>query len=195
MTPRDMKPIHRLLSMDPANADLLDGIDEELAAVLDAAADQLLDVRPPPALRERLLRSASPYASFTDRVAELFHVSVEVARRYLADVGRQVGWQAFEPGCDLMHVAGGPAMAGADVGFVRVADGVAFPRHVHHGEERNLVLAGALIDADGERYEAGDDFLCEAGSDHAFRAEGELIFAVVVFGVEFDAALQARLHG
>lgn len=186
-----MNPLlRRLLSATPEDAELHEGLD--LGPLLDAATPPA--PAPPSDLRARLLRSASPYASFADRVAALFEVGVDTARQYLRDLGLEGTWTAFTDACALVHVAGGPALVGADIGFVRVADGAAFPAHIHDGMERTLVLAGVMVEADGSRH--GPGALIERGpGDHAFSADGELIFAVVVFGVRFPSDLQDKLHG
>src|SRR5690606_32221832 len=103
---------------------------------------------------------------------------------------------AWEPGplagTGLIHFEAGPACAGADTGFVRVAPGVRFPWHAHNGEETNLVLQGACADSDGTVHRRGAVFVHAAGSEHEFRASAghpALVFAVRVFGgVDWDRA-------
>jgi anti-sigma factor ChrR (cupin superfamily) len=48
-----------------------------------------------------------------------------------------------------VHLVGGSATAGADVGFVRITAGTTFPPHRHLGEEHVLVLQGSYQDSDG----------------------------------------------
>lgn len=184
-----------LLSTDLDTADLIDGLDDEVLADLLENVEDLPPVPPPPRLRDRLLNSASPHRSFVERIARLFEVSVETVREYLMLLSTADVWHSLVPGCEVMHVKGGPALEGADVGFVRVADGCVFPHHGHGGEERSLVMAGTLIDSDGVRHEPGELVIKGAGTEHHFRAEGEVLFAVVVWGVDFGEDLQGRLHG
>jgi len=92
------------------------------------------------------------------------------------------------PNVSLVHLLGGPATAGADVGFVRVDAGTTFPPHRHLGEEHVLVLQGSYQDSDGSSARAGDLVHMPAGSAHTFTAgpDTDLIYAVVVHGVEIE---------
>lgn len=156
-----------------------------------ALALALAPVAPRAALRERLLAAARAegerFAPFAARLARLIDVTVERARELLATIVRPEAWQPLLPGVDLLHLAGGPAVAGADVGFVRVAAGRPFPEHRHLGDEHVLVLQGGYRDSSGEVFAAGALVDLPADSAHAFVAlpEVDLIYAVVVGGVEF----------
>lgn len=151
-------------------------------------------VAPPPGLRARLLATAvrpeHRFAPFAARFARLIDVAHERARELLTSLARPEVWQGFLPGVELVHLEGGPAVAGADVGFVRVAAGAVFPEHRHLGEERVIVLQGAYIDSDGAVVRAGDTLTLPAGSSHSFVAAPgpDLIYAVVVGGVEFPGS-------
>ena len=151
---------------------------------------------PPAALRARLLRSATApgdrFAPFAERLAALIDRGVAHASALLEQIARDVAgtWEvaaALGPGIELIHLEGGPAVAGADVGFVRVPEGVRFPYHEHLGPERVLVLQGQLRDSDGQVYGPGDTPDMDAGSSHEFTAlaGAPLIYAVVVHGVVF----------
>src|SRR5690606_3150475 len=146
---------------------------------------------PSPALRARLLASvAAPeqrLAPLRDRLARLFDVSVERSAELLALAFDPATWrELLSPGVALYHLQGGPAVAGADVGLVRVEAGARFPHHLHLGEERVLVLQGELVEDGGGRSRAGDVVVMAGGTAHAFVAgDGEaLIYAVVVDGVD-----------
>lgn len=193
MTPRNPL-LEGLLSTDLDTADLVDGVDDDVLVYLLQEFGNLPPAAPPPGLRDRVLDAASPYRSFADRIGALFEVGADTVREYLALLGKPEVWHGFLPGCELLHVEGGPALRGADVGFVRVADGCVFPHHGHGGEERSLVMAGTLVDSDGVRHEPGELVIKGAGTEHHFRAEGEVLFAVVVWGVDFGEELQGRLH-
>ncbi len=153
---------------------------------LDLLADAIPVDAPPPSLRARLLGAlaAEPLAPLAVPLASLFEVGEDRARAYLAEIAGE-RWETMAPGVALLHFDGGPGTAGADVGFVRVDDDLDFPFHEHTGEERNLVLRGQLVDDDGQVYRAGDTFVHGPGSRHTFRSQGGLIFAVVVWGVDF----------
>ena len=151
---------------------------------------------PPAALRARLLASADEpaarFAPFIDRLARLIDRSADRATELLERVARSAAgtWQAaaaLGPGIELIHLDGGPAVAGADVGFVRIPAGGRFPYHEHLGRERVLILQGRLQDSDGQIYGPGDAIAMDAGSSHDFAAlpGPALIYAVVVHGVRF----------
>lgn len=141
--------------------------------------------------RARLLADAtSPqrrFAPFIGRLARLIDVAHDRAAALLASLARPDTWQPFVPAVDLVHLEGGPAVAGADVGFVRVAAGGGFPVHRHLGHERVLVLQGSYRDRSGAVFRAGDIVDLPAGSEHDFVAlpGPDLLYAVVVHGVEF----------
>lgn len=159
---------------------------------LSALAVALPPARPPAALRARLLastRGPGRFAPFIDRLARLIDVAADRARELLASLDRADVWQTSPaPNVGLVHLLGGPAVAGADVGFVRVAAGTMFPPHRHVGEEHVLVLQGNYLDSAGHRVGAGELVHMPADSSHHFTAgpEVDLIYAVVVGGVEID---------
>lgn len=168
---------------------------DEVAAAseaLGALALALPPVRPSPGLRARLLasaRGAGRFAPFIDRLARMIDVAAERARELLASLERADVWQASPgAGVSLVHLLGGPAVATADVGFVRVAAGTTFPPHRHIGDEHVLVLQGSYLDSDGRTARAGDQVAMPAGSSHHFTAgpDVDLIYAVVVYGIEVD---------
>lgn len=156
----------------------------------EALALALPPSTPSAGLRGRLLASvaapAGRFAPMIDRLAALIDAGAERAEALLEGLGDPGRWLPMLPGIGLVHIEGGPAVAGADVGFVRIEAGVRFPFHRHLGDERVLVLQGEVLDDSGERARAGDLLAMPAGGAHAFRAgDAEaLIYAVVVFGVE-----------
>jgi quercetin dioxygenase-like cupin family protein len=95
----------------------------------------------------------------------------------------------------LQHFTAGPACAGSDTGFVRVAAGTTFPWHGHDGDEVTLVLAGSSRDYSGTILTAGDEFALNGGSAHEFTALGDqdYIYAVRVVGVRFDVPKPDKL--
>ncbi|MCA9713881.1 MAG: cupin domain-containing protein, partial [Myxococcales bacterium] len=180
-------------ALTPARAREVGELAELLASTLPLS---LPEQDPPAALRARLLRSATApgdrFAPFAERLAALIDRGVAHASALLEQIARDVAgtWEvaaALGPGIELIHLEGGPAVAGADVGFVRVPEGVRFPYHEHLGPERVLVLQGQLRDSDGQVYGPGDTPDMDAGSSHEFTAlaGAPLIYAVVVHGVVF----------
>lgn len=150
-------------------------------------------ISPPPSLRDRLLDSLETpterFAPFTQRLAQMMDIGLETARDYLTRAFHvaTTGVSPW-PGIQLLHVEGGPATAGADVGFVRVPADTDFPPHHHAGREHTLVLQGGYVEGDRTEVKAGEQVVREADTDHVFHAlpGDDLIFAVVVFGVDFE---------
>lgn len=164
---------------------------DEEAAMLDALAmgvELTPPIPPPTGLKARILRSFEhPRYAFLDRVARLLDLSVEKAREALDSLDRPTEWEPGGDGCIIRHVQGGPRLANAVVGLVRVDGGTQFPRHRHVGEEYVLVLRGG-IEEGGRVLLPGDLVHMPADSEHDFRAlEGDdLLYVAVVFeGVDF----------
>jgi hypothetical protein len=177
------------------SARILDAFLEETLEESDARLDfELLlaaePARPSSALKDRLLGTLAVTHRFDDleaRVAELADVSRERARALLLEVDERSVWEhgAF-PGVDIFHFTGGPTVANAITGFLRVAPGVAFPEHEHVGDEKVLVMTGALEDSTGAVYHPGAVVEMPGGSHHAFRSLGPallLLMTVVQGGV------------
>jgi len=169
----------------------LRGETDAIAEVLTALAIALPTAsRPPAGLRARLLASASGparFAPFLDRFARMIDVAADAARELLARIDRPGEWMPSPaPNVLLMHLPGGPAVAGQDVGFVRVAAGTDFPPHRHLGDERVLVLQGRYRDSAGSTVGTGDEMVMPDDSEHHFSAgpERDLIYAVVFGGIE-----------
>ncbi len=171
---------------------------DAMAEALTALAVALPAVDPPPSLRSRLLARASGpdrFAPFTDRLARMIDVAAEAARALLASIDRPDVWQPSPaPNVKLVHLTGGPAVAGLDIGFVRVAAGTRFPPHRHIGDEHVLVLQGSYRDSTGPTVRAGEMASMSDDTTHDLTAgpERDLIYAVVfgaieIGGVRIDA--------
>ena len=163
------------------------------AAALDALRDDasalalaLAPLAPPPALRDRLLRTvaATPrFAAYEDRVARFLQVPLERARELLARIDDPASWvPGPAEGSSLVHLVAGVPRTIA--GFVRCAPGVVFPAHLHEGDEWGLVLQGGYRDEDGTVYRAGDEAHLPPGSRHSFVAlpGPELVFVTLLSG-------------
>ena len=171
----------------------LRGETDAIAEVLTALAIALPTAsRPPAGLRARLLASASGparFAPFLDRFARMIDVAADAARELLARIDRPEAWSPSPaPNVLLIHLPGGPAVAGLDVGFVRVAAGTPFPLHRHIGDEHVLVLQGNYRDSTGPTVRTGDHAHMPSGSEHHYLAgpERDLIYVVVFGGIEID---------
>lgn len=187
LEPAEAGEVERALAADPALA-------AELATLEDAAVALAAPVPPPAAVHARLLASigGGPFERFSAQIASMFDVTVERARELLGLMARPASWEPAAPGVDLVHVAGGPACAAADCGFVRLAPGAAFPVHTHAGEEVSLILAGQLRDrTSGRIYRTGDEIVERTKLAHDVACEGDapcLYAARVMNGIEIAGA-------
>ncbi len=146
---------------------------------------------PRPALRGAVLgtiAAGTKLSGFTARLAQLFDLARERADELIREASGAAcdGWEAYPvAGVRLFHLAGGPRVAAADCGLVRIEPGVRFPAHRHLGEECSLILAGeAEEEGTGARWAPGDLVHRAPGSVHAYRVLGRepLVFAVVLDG-------------
>ncbi len=139
-------------------------------------------------LRNRLLAALEPgtrFEGFIDRLTRLFDLPAGRIRELLASLDKipKSRWVASGmEGILFRHLDGGPRVAAADCGFVRVEPGCKYPAHRHLGEEWKLILAGEAQEDSGKIWVPGDLVYKAAGSTHAFRLIGDeaLIFAVVL---------------
>ncbi len=152
-----------------------------VAALLPIAA-------PPYGLLAVLSAVANPWQAFVQVLASMADVPAGTAAGILdrAEAGR--GWApGLIPGMRLWHIDGGPATAGADVGLVQLAPGVAHPEHEHLGGEEVFVLAGEYLDSAGRRLRAGDREVRGVGEPHSFTAGpyGVTLAVVLREGIAF----------
>jgi putative transcriptional regulator len=157
-----------------------DDLDPELLAALTNAAHR---EAPSAALQDRLMRSidgASRFERFAARVGALCDLAHDAAQKLLDSIDDATKWSG-SPEMSLFDIQGGPRVAGAVVGFVRMPAGAAFPHHMHLGEEIVLVLQGGLIDEDGTSYRAGEESVRAPGTAHSFTAAPgpDLLYLVV----------------
>jgi len=150
---------------------------------------------PPQLLRERLLATvARPrlrFAPLFGALSELFDLGDTDLAGLFERAASANAWQlSAVPGTELLHLQGGPRVAAADNGLVRIAAGARFPTHRHLGLERVLVLDGGYRDEpSGRLYLPGDWHEMAADTTHAYTAlpERPLLFAVsLVSGVDVE---------
>jgi hypothetical protein len=142
----------------------------------------------PTALRQRLMASiAKPelrFAPLYGALSDLFDLGDEALRALFVRAAAAEAWSpAPVPDTWLLHLEGGPRVAGADNGLVKIRAGARFPHHLHLGGERVLVLDGSYRDEpSGRLYRAGDLHEMQEGSAHAYvaSAERDLLLAVSV---------------
>jgi len=162
-------------------SDLFDQEELELLALAVPA------ISPGSALRSRILKDAWRWDTFVFRLSQLIEVSMEQARNYLELLEKD--WHdKLLPSVSLIHLQGGPSLAGLDVGFVRVQAGSVFPWHKHLGREEMLILQGSALCSDGAVLQAGMLITCQPEA-HSFQVppKEDLIFAVITEGVEFGS--------
>jgi putative transcriptional regulator len=148
---------------------------------------------PPPSLRARVLADARTprLHAMLDKLAALFDVSKQMARAMLDRVDDPNQWQPGPvPESWVMFVdSGGPRVAGAFIGFVKMGASVKWPTHRHLGREEMLVLDGGFKQDDGVEVHPGDVHVMEEGSVHGFTIfddEPCISAAVVRGGVTFE---------
>ena len=160
---------------------------ERLSEAVSALALALDPVASPPDGRERLLGAAcgGRVERFAGEVAELIDVPLARARELLDAIDTPDPWlPGMTPAVQFYHLPPGPAVQASLVGFLRVTAGESFPRHRHLGEERVLVLQGALREEDGTIRRRGELVVSADASEHAFAAlpGPDLVFLVVLQG-------------
>ena len=152
----------RDLEADSGDAQLDAG---QLAAALSQPAEPA-----PSDLRARLmaaLPNTSRFERFTSAVSELLDIEPGRAERLLDELDNRSHFLEMMPGIELFWVDGGPRVANAVRGFVRVAAGLQFPEHEHLGEEHVLVLQGSFHDPVRNRvFRPGDISVMPKGTSH-----------------------------
>jgi hypothetical protein len=172
---RDLQDLHELEREADAESVLGEAL-AEAAGVVGHGLVQLsvgLDpMAPAPGSRERLLADVSTngrFARFAEATAKLLDLSLDRAKALLDRLGDDSLFSRELPGISFFWCEGGPAVANAVRGFVRVAAGTHFPDHEHIGDEIVLVLQGSFVDATrGLTFTAGDTDVMKAGTSHAY---------------------------
>ncbi|MFO0696444.1 MAG: cupin domain-containing protein [Polyangiales bacterium] len=166
-------------------------LDDFLASAGDvdalvALAEALPPSGPEASGRARLLGLAAPEGRldrFAADVARLLDLAPEAASALLARASTPAPYEPGPfPGVSLFHVVGGPAVAGAITGFVRLVAGAEFPEHEHLGDEAVLILQGRLIDSGGAERGPGEVVPMPAGSRHGVVAKAgpDLVYLAVL---------------
>lgn len=158
------------------------------AEALAAVASALPPVAPSPALWPRVLQAistANRFNALVQRAAELTDMGIERMRDLLHRIDDAAGWvPSHLPSVSLFHLDGGPAVASAVVGFIKIPAGGEFPQHSHRGREASLILQGSCRESDGTISRRGDLVWRNEEVAHSVTAlpGPDLIFLVVAFG-------------
>lgn len=149
-----------------------DDLDDELFGALVTA---LPAETPAPALLDRLMKSVDAESRFGERfaaqMAAIIDSTKETAQSFLDALADATRWhESGLPGVGLFDVQGGPRVANAVVGFVRMEPGSVFPEHTHVGDEIVLIIQGGYVDSAGVMHRAGEEHRMPAGTTHAFTA-------------------------
>lgn len=178
---------------------------ELLEALLELSPPPKPSNKPPAMLRDRLLSTVSRprlrFAPLYGSLGDLFDLGdLELAAIFEQAAAPGAWTQTPIPGTELIHLQGGPRVANADNGLVRIKAGMGFPHHRHLGLERVLILDGAYRDLpSGKVYRPGDWHEMPANTAHSYEAlpGSDLLFAVsVVSGVDVDGygTLSVKTH-
>ncbi len=139
----------------------------------------------PAGLRERVLaRATRPgWEPWRERVAALWDVDAAVVQGVFERAQDDSAWTDSPiPTVRAFHLEGGPSVADADVGLVRIPGGFRFPEHTHTETEEYVVLQGVMRFADGHREHPGDRVRNDGSVRHSYVAEGDVIVALVMRG-------------
>jgi ChrR Cupin-like domain len=162
----EARVVERALAGDAALAAELAAYEQASEAIGSAIAP----VAPPPEVVARLMASVGGgrFEAFATRMARMFDVTLDRGRELLALIERPASWipQAL-PGILFVDFEGGPSVAAADCGFVRLKPGTIFPPHTHLGEEMTTILSGRIRDlANDQVLGPGEDYVRPEGSSH-----------------------------
>lgn len=164
---------------------------ETAALGLDVLSEALPAIAPRTALRAQLMAaipSSGRFERFASSVAELLDIGLDRARALLDRLDDPSAWSNELPGISFFWVEGGPRVADAVRGFLRVQAGSDFPVHEHIGDEVVLVLQGSFEDPGrGAVFRPGDIDRQAPGTSHDYRVPKDgpdlLQLAVVHTGV------------
>ncbi len=164
----EVAAVDRAVAADPALA-------AELVSFQRVAESMVVPVAPPAHVKVQLMASlgAGRFERFASRMASLFDVTVPRAQEILGLIERPSSWEDRLPGISIVHFDGGPAVATADCGFIRLAPGTTFPPHTHPGEEITLVLAGQLRHGDRILGPGDEVGLAPSTETHIVATEGD----------------------
>jgi hypothetical protein len=135
-------------------------------------SEALEPVAPADGARERLMAGASSqgrFARFAEATAKMLDLGIEQAKALLDRLADPSVFDKELPRIEFFWCEGGPSVANAVRGFVKVEADTNFPDHEHIGDEIVLVLQGSFVDASRNlTFHAGDSDIMKAGTSHAY---------------------------
>lgn len=192
LAPEEERAVERALVEQPHLA-------AEIQIFRDTAAELAgltAPVKPSAHVKRRLMSAVGGgrFERFTGVFARMFDVTAEKARELLAWIEDPTKWERMDAVSEVIHFPAGPACAGADTGFVRVAPGGTFPYHAHGGDEVSIVLAGSAVTSDGKVLNVGDEVSEVPGTAHDIANTGteDFIYASRVYGVDYSVTKPAK---
>lgn len=192
LAPEEERAVERALAEQPHLAAEIQIFRDTAAALAGLATP----VKPSAHVKRRLMSAVGGgrFERFTGVFARMFDVTVEKARELLAWIEDPSKWERMDATSEVIHFPAGPACAGADTGFVRVAPGGTFPYHAHGGDEVSIVLAGSAVTSDGKVLNVGDEVSEVPGTAHDITNTGaeDFIYASRVYGVDYSVTKPAK---
>jgi len=160
----------------------------EVQAILENVAASEQPMPPSKSLRQSLIASLNPetpFQGYVDRFMKLFDLDrkdVESLFDKIVDTTSGLLQPAPLPKTSLHYFDGGPNVANATCGIIKLKAGSVFPAHQHLGKETVLVLQGTAKDQDGMEYYPGDTIVSEENTSHSLKIgkKDDLIFAVIL---------------
>jgi putative transcriptional regulator len=121
---------------------------------------------------QQSLAGGRRFEHLVPRLAELFDVDEQAARRLAASVDDEAAWcEGPAEGVALLPVAAGARCAGFMTALVRLRAGAQLPLHRHADREQVLVLQGGYRDdQSGLEFWRGELDVREPGTAHSFTA-------------------------
>lgn len=138
------------------------------------------------------LERYSPLAASLGGVLE---ISANEARRFLHTIDDPTPWEpGWVPGSSYRLIdAKGPALKDAQAILVRLAPGAMVPEHLHHGEERCLVIDGLLIDG-GQLHSSGAVLIAATDTIHSISVPPNADCTCVIVNVGSIEVLDDAAH-
>ncbi len=162
-----------------------------LTETFTEAVGGLPPVEPSVDVRSRLMtavRGPDRFLPFVDELCTAFDLAADRVRTLFSWIDEEGRWTPGPmPGIALVHFDGGPQAMAADTGWVRLASGLQFPMHRHHGREMNYILQGQIKFSDEPKIMGpGECVLKEPGSTHSFEvvSDEDVLLAVAQDGFE-----------